>query len=66
MTAFRPAAATLSGDQATQCAATLLRVTMGGLFLFHGAVKLFIFTPAGTAGYQGMSSRSAFPARWPI
>jgi putative oxidoreductase len=24
---------------------------MGGLFLFHGAVKLFVFTPAGTAGY---------------
>lgn len=51
MTASLPAAATLSKDRAAQLAATLLRVTMGGLFLFHGAVKLFIFTPAGTAGY---------------
>jgi putative oxidoreductase len=51
MTAFRPAAATLSADRATRRAATLLRVTTGGLFLFHGAVKLFVFTPAGTAGY---------------
>lgn len=51
MTAFLPAAATLSQDRATDYAATLLRVTMGGLFLFHGAIKLFVFTPAGTAGY---------------
>ena len=28
-----------------------LRVTTGALFLFHGLVKLFVFTPAGTAGY---------------
>jgi putative oxidoreductase len=28
-----------------------LRVTMGALFLFHGLIKLFVFTPAGTAGY---------------
>ena len=27
-----------------------LRVTTGALFLFHGLVKLFVFTPAGTAG----------------
>jgi putative oxidoreductase len=26
-------------------------VTTGALFLFHGLVKLFVFTPAGTAGY---------------
>lgn len=32
-------------------AALLLRVTTGALFLFHGAVKLFVFTPAGTVGY---------------
>ncbi len=32
-------------------APTLLRVAMGGLFLAHGALKLFVFTPAGTAGY---------------
>jgi len=51
MTATLSADATLSQDRAAQLAATLLRVTMGGLFLFHGAVKLFVFTPAGTAGY---------------
>lgn len=32
-------------------AALLLRVSTGALFLFHGAVKLFVFTPAGTAGF---------------
>ncbi len=32
-------------------AALLLRVSTGGLFLIHGLIKLFIFTPAGTAGY---------------
>ncbi|MGN7868537.1 DoxX family protein [Paracoccus sp. 22332] len=28
-----------------------LRVTTGALFLIHGLTKLFVFTPAGTAGY---------------
>lgn len=32
-------------------AATILRVSTGGLFLVHGLTKLFVFTPAGTAGY---------------
>lgn len=32
-------------------AALLLRVTTGALFLFHGGMKLFVFTPAGTVGY---------------
>lgn len=32
-------------------AATLLRVSLGGLFLAHAGLKLFVFTPAGTAGY---------------
>jgi putative oxidoreductase len=32
-------------------AALLLRVTTGGLFLFHAAIKLFVFTPAGTVGF---------------
>lgn len=31
--------------------AALLRVTTGLLFLYHGLVKLLVFTPAGTAGY---------------
>ena len=32
-------------------AATILRISMGVLFLAHAGLKLFIFTPAGTAGY---------------
>ena len=33
--------------------ALLLRVCLGLMFLAHAAVKLFIFTPAGTAGFFG-------------
>ncbi len=29
----------------------LLRISQGLLFLVHGSIKLFVFTPAGTAGY---------------
>ena len=29
----------------------LLRITLGALMLFHGLVKLFVFTPAGTVGF---------------
>ena len=32
-------------------AALLLRVTLGGLFLVHAALKIFVFTPAGTAQF---------------
>lgn len=32
-------------------AALLLRVSMGLLFVAHGAIKLLLFTPAGTAAY---------------
>lgn len=32
-------------------AATILRVSMGMLFLAHAGLKLFVFTPAGTAAY---------------
>ena len=32
-------------------AATLLRVSLGVLALAHGLLKIFVFTPAGTAGY---------------
>jgi putative oxidoreductase len=31
----------------------LLRLTLGALFLAHVAIKLFIFTPAGTAQFFG-------------
>ncbi|WP_116133531.1 DoxX family protein [Tropicimonas sp. IMCC34043] len=29
----------------------LLRLTTGALFVSHGMTKMFVFTPAGTAGY---------------
>jgi putative oxidoreductase len=32
-------------------AALLLRVSMGVLFLAHAGLKIFVFTPAGTAAY---------------
>ncbi|GLS86963.1 LysR family transcriptional regulator [Cypionkella aquatica] len=32
-------------------AALILRVALGILFLAHGGLKLFVFTPAGTAGF---------------
>jgi putative oxidoreductase len=31
--------------------ALVLRLTLGALFLAHCAAKLFVFTPAGTAGF---------------
>ena len=34
-------------------AALLLRLTLGGLFLTHAALKIFVFTPAGTAAFFG-------------
>ena len=33
--------------------ALLLRVTLGILFLMHAGLKLFVFTPAGTADFFG-------------
>lgn len=35
----------------TDYAAALLRITSGALFVAHAGLKLFVFTPAGTAGY---------------
>jgi putative oxidoreductase len=32
-------------------AALLLRLSLGGMFLAHGLLKLLVFTPAGTAGF---------------
>jgi putative oxidoreductase len=34
-------------------AALLLRLSLGGLFLAHAGLKLFVFTPAGTAKFFG-------------
>ncbi|QPF93438.1 DoxX family protein [Bradyrhizobium commune] len=34
-------------------AALVLRVTLGALFLAHASLKLFVFTPAGTAKFFG-------------
>ena len=32
-------------------AALILRVALGALFLAHAGLKIFVFTPAGTAGF---------------
>ncbi|MBE9603366.1 DoxX family protein [Acetobacteraceae bacterium H6797] len=34
-------------------AALLLRLSLGILFLAHAGLKIFVFTPAGTAGFFG-------------
>lgn len=34
-------------------AALILRATLGVLFLSHAGLKIFVFTPAGTAGFFG-------------
>jgi len=34
-------------------AALLLRLVLGGLFLAHAGLKIFVFTPAGTANFFG-------------
>lgn len=34
-------------------AALILRVTLGALFLAHAGLKIFVFTPAGTAHFFG-------------
>lgn len=41
----------LDGVTNADLAATILRISMGILFLAHAGLKLFIFTPAGTAAY---------------
>jgi putative oxidoreductase len=41
----------IAGIDNADLAALLLRVSMGVLFLAHAGLKLFVFTPAGTAGY---------------
>jgi putative oxidoreductase len=47
-----PAHASISLEQSnSEIAALLLRVSMGVLFLAHAGLKIFVFTPAGTAGF---------------
>lgn len=41
----------IDGVTNADLAATILRISMGVLFLAHSGLKLFVFTPAGTAGY---------------
>ncbi len=51
MTASASAPLTIADQSSASLAAALLRVTMGGMFLAHAGLKIFVFTPAGTAGY---------------
>jgi putative oxidoreductase len=46
-----PRPSLLAGVANADLAATILRVSLGTLFLAHAGLKLFVFTPAGTAGY---------------
>ena len=48
-TSVRPSL--VEGVTNADLAATILRVSMGVLFLAHAGLKLFIFTPAGSVGY---------------
>jgi putative oxidoreductase len=40
-----------SADRLTAYGTALLRATMGGFFIAHGAIEFFVFTPAGTERY---------------
>lgn len=40
-------------NQTAPYAALLLRLSMGAMFLVHAGLKIFVFTPAGTAGFFG-------------
>jgi putative oxidoreductase len=41
----------MTDTRTTPYAALLLRLALGGLFLAHASLKLFVFTPAGTAKF---------------
>ncbi len=52
MSATTASVAALPGeDRLASYGAFALRVSMGLLFIAHGAIKFFVFTPAGTAAY---------------
>ena len=40
--------------------ALLMRLLTGIYFLVHVGIKIFVFTPAGTAGYFGSLERDEF------
>jgi putative oxidoreductase len=42
---------TMTNTQSSAYGATLLRVSLGGLFLAHAGLKYFVFTPGGTAQF---------------
>lgn len=42
-----------ASEDAHRTAALILRVSLGVLFLAHAGLKIFVFTPAGAAGYFG-------------
>lgn len=41
----------LSPSNNIHIAALILRLSLGGMYLTHGLIKWFVFTPAGTAGF---------------
>src|SRR5271168_724197 len=52
-TATNPENAAMIDSRTAPYAATLLRVALGLLFLAHAGLKIFVFTPAGTAQFFG-------------
>lgn len=52
----------MNNHQLTPYAATLLRISLGGLALAHGLLKLLVFTPAGTVGFFASLGLPAFLA----
>jgi len=60
----RPQTSFISNVTDADLAAFILRVTMGILFILHGGLKIFVFTPAGTAAYfesLGFAGFLAYP-----
>lgn len=43
----------MTDPRSTPYAALLLRLVLGGLFLAHAGLKIFVFTPAGAAQFFG-------------
>lgn len=43
----------MTDDRTASYAALLLRLSLGALFVAHAALKIFVFTPAGTVAFFG-------------